>query len=286
MADQPKGLALTIGINQVDPRFYSSAPTLAGCVNDARDVAAIARAQKFTVMPSLFDAQATAAALESGLEEAASRLVAGDLFLLHYSGHGMDTGKLNSLGDLVTAWCLFDGPYTNDTLFNAWFKFQPGVRIVVLSDSCHSGTAVRDLQMRAPGPGGLPVPIPRCLSEESQEQTIARNPGVFRALGQESDVLEARNQNRVPQAAVVLLSGCKDEETSGDLPTNGLFTGTLKQVWNDGQFQGDLDSFLTQISQKVAARARQSGQSQTPQLFPIGDPMLAGNIAAMPPFQI
>jgi hypothetical protein len=237
-------------------------------------------------MPSLFDSQATAAALESGLEEAASRLVTGDLFLLHYSGHGMDTGKLNNRGDLVTAWCLYDGPYTNDRLFDSWFKYQPGVRILVLSDSCHSGTAVRELQMRAPGPGGLPVPIPRCLDENAQAATIARNPQAFALLSRESDALEARNQNRVPQAAVVLLSGCKDEETSGDLPQNGLFTGTLIQVWNGGQFQGDIDSFLSQISQQVAARARQSGQSQTPQLFPIGDPVLAGNITAMPPFQI
>ena len=40
-------------------------------------------------------------------------------------------------------WCLYDGQLIDDELYFELSKFAPGVRILVLSDSCHSGTVVR-----------------------------------------------------------------------------------------------------------------------------------------------
>ena len=38
------------------------------------------------------------------------------------------------------------------------------------------------------------------------------------------------------KASVLLISGCQDNQLSGDLKSNGLFTTRLKQVWDDGKF--------------------------------------------------
>jgi len=40
------------------------------------------------------------------------------------------------------------------------------------------------------------------------------------------------------KASVLLISGCQDNQLSQDGAFNGLFTGTLKKVWNGGIFKG------------------------------------------------
>src|SRR4030065_82189 len=44
---------------------------------------------------------------------------------------------------LDETWCLYDGEFLDDELFELWTKFQPGVRILAFSDSCHSGTVLK-----------------------------------------------------------------------------------------------------------------------------------------------
>src|SRR5689334_20507801 len=46
----PKGMSLHIGLNAVDPKHYGGWPgTLVACEADAEDMAAIAKAKKFSV---------------------------------------------------------------------------------------------------------------------------------------------------------------------------------------------------------------------------------------------
>ncbi|WP_304522155.1 hypothetical protein [Bacillus toyonensis] len=40
-----------------------------------------------------------------------------------------------------------------------------------------------------------------------------------------------------------LISGCQDNQTSADGAFNGLFTGTLLQVWKRGVFKGNYKTF-------------------------------------------
>ena len=67
--------------------------------------------------------------------------------LLSYSGHGGQVPDQN--GDdpndgLDETWCLFDGQVLDDELYGALSAFAPGVRVVV-SDSCHSGTMLKQV---------------------------------------------------------------------------------------------------------------------------------------------
>ena len=106
----------------------------------------IARGQGF-VTQSLLTRAATSTALLDRIEKAAKELVEDDFFLLTYSGHG---GQINDATSdepdgLDETWVLYDREIVDDELYAAWSLFRPGVRILVLSDSCHSGTMTKEM---------------------------------------------------------------------------------------------------------------------------------------------
>jgi Caspase domain len=143
-----KGLSLHIGLNAVDPKKYSDRPgILTACEADAEDMQALAKKQGFTTVVRLTKA-ATRNRVLADLKSAASKLKTGDIFLLSYSGHGgqvPNTGNDFEPDGSDETWCLYDGELIDDELFSALAVFAAGVRIFVLSDSCHSGTVLRAL---------------------------------------------------------------------------------------------------------------------------------------------
>ena len=78
------------------------------------------------------------------MRAAGKTLSSGDFFFLTYSGHGGQvpdvTGEEADKQD--ETWCLYDGQLIDDELYLELSRFAAGVRILVLSDSCHSGTVV------------------------------------------------------------------------------------------------------------------------------------------------
>jgi hypothetical protein len=48
---------------------------------------------------------------------------------------------------LSETWVCWDRQLIDNELYALWGSFQPGVRILVISDSCHSGTVTRELRM-------------------------------------------------------------------------------------------------------------------------------------------
>jgi len=166
-ARPPIGLALCIGLNSVDPTRYGGwKGVLRGCVPDAEFMSSIfhqpqAGGAAFKVR-TLWDrptAQAkqksddvgTLANVKKYIRRAAlgtsgrAGLQAGDIFVVTYSGHGSQRQDFN--GDEPDkkdeTWCLYDGEMVDDERAELWTLFNPGVRIVVISDSCHSGTVSR-----------------------------------------------------------------------------------------------------------------------------------------------
>jgi hypothetical protein len=140
-----KGLALTIGLNLVDPNHYSGWDgQLNACEFDAEDMTEITKSKGFEVQ-SLLTKNATVENVTKGINKAAEKLVSGDIFMLSYSGHG---GKLPDQNSDETdktdeSWCLYDRQFVYDELNNNLAEFKDGVRILVLSYSCHSGTVTR-----------------------------------------------------------------------------------------------------------------------------------------------
>ena len=141
----PKGYALAIGLNAVDPGHYGGWDgELTGCEPDARDMTFIANSEGFAV-ETLMTANATREAVVSELTNLADIIISGDILVVRYSGHGGQVQDQNDDEDDNSdeTWCLYDGQLLDDELYHAWSKFRTGVRIIVFSDSCHSGTVLR-----------------------------------------------------------------------------------------------------------------------------------------------
>ena len=282
------GLSLHIGLNTVDPNHYSgwSGP-LNACEADADDMEAIARARGITPT-KLLTAAATRQAVINGISTPASKLKAGDYFLLTYSGHG---GQVkDSSGDETDGtdetWCLYDGQLIDDELYELFKKFAKGVRVFVLSDSCHSGTVTRAIQLRAAQVEGVPRAMPMEVALKVYRdhrgfydglQAGLREANEKPALTNASQLLGTQVVAHGPQAAywisqyirlgvqasVLLISGCQDNQVSMDGAFNGAFTGRLLQVWSNGVFNGNHAQFHQSIVSGMAP-------TQTPNLYTYG----------------
>ena len=278
-ATSPKGRSLNIGLNAVSAAAYGGWDgPLAACEFDANDVAAIAKARGMKASV-LLTKKATRANVLAGLRGAAKALKSGDFFLLSYSGHGgqvPDTGGEEDKQD--ETWCLHDGQLIDDELYFELSRFGAGVRILVLSDSCHSGTITREIAPPPPPPGQraklMPVAVARRVYAEHQafydklQADVAaaarkRFTDPDAALAQVGSAAEASALVGRFEPAVVLISGCQDNQTSMDGDHNGAFTEQLLKVWNRGNFGGNYRAFHAQIRAGLP-------HSQSPNLFVLG----------------
>jgi hypothetical protein len=237
--------ALCIGINQ-----YGGGSNLEGCVNDAHDWGELLADLGFDVQ-LLLDRDATAACIGEAFRATLARAQAGDLVAITYSGHGSQVPDLEAdePDRLDECWCAADilrtpaGYITDDTIAR-WLSGRPaGVNVVVISDSCHSGTVAR----------GFCAPRVRTLP-----------PAAFlpsdRAARVGVSTRAPRGETRYP---AILLAGCQDEEYSYDAAflgrPNGAFTRAAIDSWSEGLTYAE---WMTAI-RKVLPNAR---YPQRPQL--------------------
>jgi hypothetical protein len=262
-----KGRALTIGLNAVDPRHYQGwSGELHACEADAQDMAEIAKSKKFSVKQLLTKA-ATRAKVSSEILKAAKALTKGDILMLTYSGHGGQLPDMNN--DEPDAqdetWCLYDGELIDDELYGLLGRFAQGVRIVVFSDSCHSGTVVKmayyqgTTAARSSGLGAQAIRY-RFMPPDVAVHTYRANKSFYDKILRNKKIKEAREAIR---ASVLLISGCQDNQLSADGDFNGLFTSQLLRVWKNGIFQGDYRKFHREILRRMPP-------DQTPNFFRVG----------------
>lgn len=253
----PKGISLHVGLNTVDKKAYTGykIPDLVACEFDALDMAAIAIKQGFKVQ-TLLSASATYEAVTRAIASAAERLISGDFFLLTYSGHGGQVPDLNGdEGDrLDETWVLYDRELLDDELYSLWAKFAPGVRIVLISDSCHSGSVARSLR-----DAGQDISHSRVIPDDVSRRVYRANRSMYDAAQRS---LESRETTQVA-ACGILISGCQDYQVASDGVRNGLFTEKLLQVWNSGAFSGSHRAFRDAI-------AKQLPRTQTPNYYLFG----------------
>lgn len=252
--------SLHIGLNFVDPAAYDGWDgQLAACERDADDMLAIARAQGYEAR-QLKREKATSSNVLRELADAARSVRPGEHFFITYSGHGGSVPDTN--GDepdsFDETWCLFDRMVLDDELYTMYGRFQPGVRIFVLSDSCHSGSVTRDrLRTRSPEPQGemrakwLPLPKSQAIYEARKS--------LYDSIQQ----LAGPAEKGTVGASIILISGCRDDQVSYDGPVNGAFTTQVLKLWNNGGFKGTHRQFQEQVSAAL-------GGSQSPQYYLAG----------------
>jgi len=141
----PYAISLHIGLNKIDPNHYGSEYPLAGCINDAKDMLAIAKQKKYDKTDLLINEEGHSENVFRSIQAAAKKLKKNDMFFITYSGHGSflpDNNKDETDGYDET-WCLYDRMVLDDELAILWSKFKTGVKIFMISDSCHSGSVSR-----------------------------------------------------------------------------------------------------------------------------------------------
>ena len=261
-----RALSLHIGLNAVDPHHYDgwSGP-LNACEADAYDMAAIASSRGMAAK-TLLTAAATRDATIDAIRSSATTLKSGDLFFLSYSGHGgqVPDQTAEELDNQDETWCLFDGQLIDDELHRELGRFAEGTRILVLSDSCHSGTVVKAAFYASAVPflfesRGAPR-VYRAMPPSVALNTYRKNRAFYDGI---ATTLGNRNFAAAVVASAILISGCQDNQLSGDGVFNGVFTGRLRQVWAEGNFSGTYRQFHSRILVGMPP-------DQTPNFFTIG----------------
>jgi len=240
-----QGLALNIGLNFIDAKHYQSNGALEGCVNDANAMNDLALGQGFEGQV-LLNESATRENIIRAINQAAAKLQAGDIFFVSYSGHGHRIPDTNGDDEdgMDETWCLYDAQLIDDELAVFWSRFKAGVRILVISDSCHSGTITKP---------GQNEPLytqqtPRFLPIEIMQKTWKDHEAFYTSLTKDLP----RTQPEI-KATIRLLSGCQDNQSSYDGYPHGAFTTQLLQVWDGGRFQGNYQQFHKKILMRMPA---------------------------------
>ncbi|WP_420553173.1 caspase family protein [Tenacibaculum aiptasiae] len=282
-----RGISLHIGINEVDPTIYGSKLPLSGCVNDANDLSRIANRQGYETTV-LLDDQATSSNITQQITRAARTLQNGDIFFISYSGHGSSIPNTTSDSEpdgQDESWVLYNRQFLDDELYSLWLRFKEGVRIFVLSDSCHSGTMLKSMILNQ-----------KMKRSKMSLKTITKNfdKEVLKTVEKEAEdnvkvrllpaeksyenymnnqefyqEIQYRNSNVKSQnlkASIILISGCQDHQFSYDYGTNGLFTSKVKETWNSGRYSKNYSQFHREIKQKVLAQQ----SDQEPNFMSIG----------------
>ncbi|MFE5907817.1 caspase family protein [Streptomyces wedmorensis] len=281
----PTGLSIHIGLNSVDPAKYDGWDgQLNACENDARDMAAIARANGFgeTV---ILTPEGTVENITTALRDAAGRLTAGDILLFTYSGHGAQVD--DTTGDepdmLDETLVFYDRMFLDDELYSEFRRMPEGVRIVALLDCCNSGSgieSVQDLltpealesQFQTRDPAKVEASS-RLMPVFKQQEVFARDREFYAGLQRE--LKNAQNGAGEPDA--LLISACQDNQLASDGDVNGLFTARLLKVWNDGAFEGGYRSFHRAIQRRMPA-------IQSPNFYVTGEP--AASFLDQKPFTV
>jgi len=248
----PKGLSLHIGLRHVDPFvftgvFPSKAPEdndLLGCDIDAKKMSDLAKSLGYTRLATLIDGQATHAAVTAQIKAAAATLGAGDIFLLTFSGHGNQAKDDNGDepdGERDDTWVLFDEEIRDDEFAKLWLTFAPHVRIVVVLDSCSSGTAITTVSRGADAIAELDgTRSRRAVAAEARDSTAPPKKPNTQQLSTRGPV-------------VVLLSACPDgafTDAASNATSTSPFTTALLNTFDQtkGAIVGGYPAFHADLT--------------------------------------
>ena len=222
--------ALLIGIN----RYKIPGADLRGCVNDVRNMQSVLT-KYFGFgdegISLLTDYDATKKAIQAGILKLLKGAKSGDVLLLHYSGHGANvpdkSGDEADHRDEIL--CPTDlnwyDPLLDDWLRATFDKLAAGVNLTVIMDCCHSGSNTRAfLPPDAPSiPRFLPCPLDLMAAESGR-----RLRGKTRSLLRRSNAA-SRRKNDIVNVDIpeLLITGCRDTQTSADAYIKGSYNGAL-----------------------------------------------------------
>lgn len=211
-----------VGLKSVDPakyRGWNGAIGAEGCELDVDNMKLVISSAGDYKIKTLKTQQATASAILTGIESAADALNSGDTFVFYYSGHGgrketvVSPEEPDGYNETLIA---YDREIKDNELAKLWLKFASGVRVVMLSDSCNSGTNFYFIAIQKPK-----KPI----------NFTGKVPGM--------------------KAQLIHFGACRDGQASASFGQGGAFTLALCEIWNSGKFSGTYRQFYNAIKARL-----------------------------------
>lgn len=260
-----RGLSLHVGLNRVDGSKYIDPDgkpwdgALPACEKDAADMAAVAHQRGFTAS-TLLTTDATADNIVGHIREAAGALSPGDIFFVSFSGHGGQVPDANGKepDGLDETWVAYDRQVSDDELFFELARFRPGVRVVVASDSCHSGSIVDSAPNAlvadvTPGPVAV-AGLPEGLWVKAMPAGVARADARNRAglyLAIQGSVPDADDSVQGLEASVLEIAACRDDQLAGATAEHSLYTAAFVATLNSPAFNGTYVDLHRQLIERL-----------------------------------
>ncbi|WP_111672679.1 caspase family protein [Algoriphagus litoralis] len=175
--------------------------------------------------------------------------VSGDFVLIYFSGHGTQIPHSNDGEDdeYSESWCLYDRCFIDNEINSLLGGFTSGVRVLLISDSCHSGSIAKIF------PG-----LPSNINIKSVSGVYERNKGFY------DGILRDVSPNVNLDASVISITACQDYEVAKERAGYSDFTRSLDIAWNHGSFRQGYKEFVELIRNGLRS------YGATPQLDQLG----------------
>lgn len=223
-----KGTALLVGLKSVDSEKYGGWDGKNGCWGCELDVDNMDRILKGIGYETkvLKTAEATHERVLQTLRKTVESLSKEDILVFYYSGHGgqqpdFNSPKKDEMDGKDETLIAYDKQIIDDELDEIWLSAPAGVRIVMISDSCNSGSNYRKAGTVVSSTPFVPVQRPH----------VAQN----------------------TQAQLIHFGGCRDGFTSSGYFGGGAFTMALCNAWSEGTFQGNYRQLLEKTSSLISS---------------------------------
>lgn len=191
--------------------------------------------------------EATLDAVHTALTRLSSTLERGDVLLVTFSGHGgqvrdgMDDAEDRDPDGFDETWCLYDGDLVDDRLSAYWQLFNPGVRIVVVSESCF-GAGMGRTSYGCARPALAPPPERRARSgslSPAAHAGAAASTAAWR-------VAASRISDRI-RASVLLLTASPENQEA----PSGILTDLLVELWDGGRCEHTYAELYQRLNQRM-----------------------------------
>lgn len=272
--------AICVGINKFAqyPQF-----ALNGCVNDAKDMAALCKdllGFKAAQIKTLTDAQATKAAIMGQLQQAVADAKAGKLSYILFSLSSHGTQMADSTGDEPDGMDEAFVPYdiaqkgnqwdpariiSDDELNSLFAQLPANVLLEVYLDTCHSGTGLRGAEF------SLNAPRPRFIAPPDGElqgpvkQHAVRGFTLAARTAPAAKTPRAGAEKTIAGQHHILWTGCKSNQTSADAYFDGRYSGAF--TYHFIKVMRETQNKLSRKEVIARVRAGLKGKfSQVPQL--------------------
>ena len=254
--------ALCIGIND----YRGTGMDLNGCVNDADDWAKVLDARHFDV-ETLKDAKATRKGIRDAIIATVAKGKPGDTIVIQYSGHGsyVDDENGDEADGVDECICPQDvrvaGEITDDELFELYSRRQQGTRLIVISDSCFSGTVAK-VAKDLPGGGARNAQCAPTFKFLPPQEFLSRRRVAKLGIGH-----DRRGANPPGRNAGLLLSACQDTETAADAFIAGKYHGAFTYFALETLKSLPAGASYREWFARIRKRLPSKQYNQTPNLF-------------------